>query len=161
MKGSENLLRHQQHFTDILAILNEVMCLRSLVEAEAPRDLRLDHALATQSQYLLGPFAHAIDLAPHVSKVDAEDALVRVHQRDRIELKPRRTRQHGEHAKHAAVLPICRGGNAEHAEPPCRGENAISLLPGIAADGIKDELDAAAIGNLAGTRFEILRPIVD
>ena len=31
----------------------------------------------------------------------------------------------------------------------------------FAADGIEDKLDAAAVGDLAGTRFEILRPIVD
>jgi hypothetical protein len=48
-----------------------------------------------------------------MSEVDAEDALIRAHQRERIELKPWRTRQHGEHAKHAALLPICRGGTKE------------------------------------------------
>src|SRR5262252_2546492 len=39
-------LRDQQHFADILAVLNEVMRLRGLVEAEGRGDLRLDHAVA-------------------------------------------------------------------------------------------------------------------
>ena len=122
-------LRHQEHFPDILAVLNEVMRRRRFVEAEALRDSGLDHPLAPEVEELTRPFADATDLAPHVSEIDAEDALIGVHQRNRIELKPRRAREHGQHAKHAALLPAGRRGNAEHAQPPRRREDAIALLP--------------------------------
>src|SRR5208282_5730463 len=96
-----------------------------------------------------------------MAEVDAEDSLVRIHQRQRIELKPRRARQHTQHSKYAALLASDRRGNAEHAEPSRRREHAVSLLPRLAADRVENEFDAAAIGDRAGARFKILGSVID
>src|ERR1700722_2181331 len=125
---------------------------RCFIEAEALRDLRLDDALPPQIQELGCPAAQAFDLPPHVSEIDAEHALIGIHERQRIELQPRRARKHAHHPENVALLAAGGFRNPEHAEPTGRRENAIALLPGCAADGIENELDATALGDLARAR---------
>src|SRR5271165_3126280 len=88
------LLGDQQHLSNILAVLDEMMGDCSLVEWKGPRDLRLDRALLPQAHQLVEPPAHAVDLAPHVTEVDAENALVGAHEGEGIELKPGCAREH-------------------------------------------------------------------
>src|ERR1700722_15595514 len=121
-----------------------MMRLRSFGEREGARDLRLDGALCPQVQELIGPLALATDLTPHMAEVDAEDALVRIHQRQRVEMKPGDAGKRSQHSEQAAFLAAHGRGNTEYAKPSCRCENAISFLPRLATDGVENELDAAA-----------------
>jgi hypothetical protein len=79
-------LRHQQHLSDVLAILNIFVRRSSVVKAKALRNLRPDDAAVPEIQQLFAPAADAIDLAPQVPQVDAEYALVCVDHGEGIEL---------------------------------------------------------------------------
>ena len=54
-----------------------------------------------------------------------------------------------------------RRGNAERPQPSGRRQDAIALLPRVAADSVENKLDPAAVGDLARARLEILRAVVD
>ena len=73
-------LRDEQHLSDVLAVLDKVMGFGSLIETKGLRNPRLNGALTPQIQQLFRPSTHPIHLAPHVTLVDAEDTLVRIHQ---------------------------------------------------------------------------------
>src|SRR5580692_10819558 len=97
-------LRDQQHFPKIGAVLNEMMRGCGLAKAERPRDPRLDSAFLPKPYELIHPASDAITFVPHMPQVDAEDAFVRVHQGERIELEPRCAGKHRHHAEHAPSL---------------------------------------------------------
>jgi hypothetical protein len=94
-----------------------------------------------------------------VAEIDAEDALVRIHERQRIE--PRRAREHPQQVQDAAPFLRHRRGNAEHSDTPRRREHAIPLAERGASDRIENEFDAAVIGDLPRSRLEILGAIID
>ena len=96
-----------------------------------------------------------------MAEVDAEHTLICAHQRQRIELKPRRAREHRQHRQHVALLAVRQRGNAEHPEPSRGREKAISFLERFTADGIEDKFNAAAIGDFARPRLEIIGPVID
>src|SRR5215831_12141660 len=55
---------------------------------------------------------------PHVTEIDAEDALVRAHKRERIELEPRGARNHAQRGKEAALLLRRCCGQTIRTKPP-------------------------------------------
>src|SRR5579875_1836913 len=136
------------------------MGLGRFFEFEASRNLRLDDALRPKFEQLFAPAADAVRLAPEMAQVDTEDALVGIDERHRIELKPGRAGKHSQHVEKAALLPCHRRGNSKHAEPPRRCKQAKPLLERLPSNWIKNELNAAAIGDLARPCLEILRAIV-
>src|SRR5271163_3632642 len=87
-------LRRQDHLADVLAVLEKMVRRRGFGEGKAPRDSRLDRSFRPELEHLPGPDAHEFGIVPKVLQIDAEDALVRVHQGERIELEPRRAREH-------------------------------------------------------------------
>src|SRR5436305_6820855 len=104
------------------------MCSGGLIEREGPRNSRLQHALRGEIENLIGPEADAVDLVPQVTEIDAEDALVGVHQRYGIELQPRRARQRPHDPDQTPLLAGGGRRHAEYAEPPGRREQAIAFL---------------------------------
>src|ERR1700730_2934137 len=96
-----------------------------------------------------------------MAEVDAEDALVRIHQRQRVQLKPGDAGKRSQQLEQAAFLAAHSRGNTEIAAPSCLAENAIPFLPRLAADGIENECDAAAVGDFPGASLEILRSVID
>ena len=78
----------EDHLADIAPILDEVMRLRSLIKPEARRDLWFDDTGCRELHQRIAPSAQAVDLTPHMAEIDAEYAFVRVHELERIELKP-------------------------------------------------------------------------
>src|SRR5579872_5556912 len=96
-----------------------------------------------------------------MTEIDAEYALVRVHELKRIELKPRCVGQHGKHGKKIAFLAARERRNAEHPHPAGRGKHPVSFFPGLAADRVEDQFDTATTSDIAGPRLEILGAIVD
>src|SRR6478609_5797694 len=96
-----------------------------------------------------------------MAEVDAEDALVRIHQRKRVELEPGNAGKRSQHSQKAAFLAAHGRGNTENAKPSCWCENAISFFPRLAADGVENELDAAAVGDFPRAGLEVLRSVID
>ena len=99
--------------------------------------------------------------SPKVPQIDAEDTLVGTDERHRVELNPGRAGKHSQHVEDAPLLLRYCGRNAEHAEPPGRREQAISLPERVATDGIKNEFNTAAIGDFTRPHLEILFAVVD
>src|SRR5580693_4321147 len=154
-------LRGEQHFSDVAVVLDKMMRGCGLAKAENPRDPGLDGALTPQPHKLIHPTGHAIDFIPHVAEVDAEDAFVRVHQGERIELEPRGAGEHRHHAEHAPSLVRGRRRSAENSKPTRGRQQPIAFLERLATHRVEDEFDTPALSDLARTLFEILGPIVD
>src|ERR1700722_20377101 len=154
-------LRDQQDFPKIGAVLNEMMRSRRLGELERARDPRLDGALLPEPYELIHPAGGAISFVPHVPQVDAKDALVRVHQGERIELKPGPPSNHRHHPEHSPGL--IRGGrrSAKNSKSTCGREKPVALLERLAADRVEDEFDTPALSDLSRALFEVFGPIVD
>ena len=131
------------------------------LKLERSRDPGLDGALTPQPHKLIHPAGHAIDFIPHVAEVDAEDAFVRVHQGERIELEPRGAGEHRHHAEHAPSLVRGRRRSAENSKPARGRQQPIAFLERLAAHRVEDEFDASSLGDLARPLFEVLGPIVD
>src|SRR5262249_45458242 len=126
--SSEHALGHKKNFADVFAVLDEVMGRRRFIERKTLRNLRLDGALCPQLGNLLAPAANAVYLAPHVTQIDAKNALVGVNERHWIELEPGRVRKHAQHMEKVPLLPHHSRGNAKHAKPPGRRKQAIPLF---------------------------------
>ena len=154
-------LRRQQHLADVLAVLDEMMGRGGFVECEDASDLRFDRALRPQAHELINPAPHPLDLAPHVTEIDAEHPLVGAYQRERIELEPGRLRQRGGHAEESPGLACRRRREAEHSQAAGRREEPIAFLQRVSADRIEDELDASPASDLTRARLEIVVAIVD
>src|SRR5208282_3724058 len=154
-------LGHQKDFADIPAILNEMMRLRRFIELEGAGDFWLDDAFRPQIQQLLGPTALAVEFSPQMAEIDAEHAFVGIHQRQRIELQPRNADKRSQHPHQAALLAAYGRRKTEHAEPARRCESAITFLPRLAANSIKNKFNAAAIGDLTDPGFKVLRSVID
>jgi hypothetical protein len=96
-----------------------------------------------------------------VKPIDPEDPLVGVHQREWIELDPRRVRQHRHHAQVSCPLAGSGRGGAEHSEAAGGREQAITLLERVSPDRIENELNASPTRDLTRSLLEVLGPIVN
>src|SRR6185295_12476901 len=90
-----------------------------------------------------------------------EYALVCIEECDRRELKPRHAGDGSQHAGHAPLFAGGCRGDPKHAEAPGWGKQAVALLERVAAHRVKNQLYPPPFGDLARTRFEILRTVVD
>src|SRR5262249_25939607 len=97
----------------------------------------------------------------HMADIDAEYAFVRVHETNRIELKPWRVGEHGKDGQEIAFLAARERRNAKHPESAGRGKHAVPLFPGLATDRVEDQLNTATSGDVARPCLEILGTIVD
>src|SRR5262249_14983358 len=91
----------------------------------------------------------------------AEHAFVRVHETNRIELKPWSVGKHGKYGQDIAFLAARERRNAKDPKSAGRGKYAVSFFPRLAADRVEDHVDTATNGDLASTCLECLGTIVD
>src|SRR6516164_6065148 len=96
-----------------------------------------------------------------MAEVDAEDALVRIHQRQRVELKPGGAGKRSQHSEQAAFLATHGRGNTEYAKPSCRCENAISFLHDSPPTASRMSSTPPAVGDFPRAGLEVLRPVID
>src|ERR1700751_114240 len=98
------LLGDKEHLAGVASILDEVMRLRRIIKLEARRHLRSNDIACRKFHQCFAPFAQAIDLVPQMADIYAEYAFVRVHETNRIELKPWSVGKHGKYGQDIAFL---------------------------------------------------------
>src|SRR5260370_33362011 len=119
------------------------MGLGDLIERKSAIDVRLNPALVDSAHELLRPLGNFFAFAPHVTEVQAEDALVAIHQSQRMKL--RRLHQ----SFHCPDLPADsrsrRRGHAENSHSSRRPQSAIGLLPTRAAQWLEGQFNSTPL----------------
>src|SRR6185295_14399091 len=77
-------LRHENDFADVLSLFHVTVGVGDLLERKYAIDVRMNPAFRDAAHDLLGPGVDLFAFVPHVTEVQAEDALVAIHQPDGI-----------------------------------------------------------------------------
>src|SRR5713226_3073505 len=80
-------LRHQDDLANIFSRFDVSVGLGDLIERKSAIDVWLNPALVDSAYDLLRPVSHFLAFAPHVTEVQAEHALVAIHQGQRMKLR--------------------------------------------------------------------------
>src|SRR5262245_5725244 len=134
----------EQHPPERLSALDVAMGVGGLGEREDLIDHDLQLALCDAMQQPLDHRPDAVRVVPHLgAEEDARDRRVLLHQRP--------------HLRRAGLPP----GPTDPADPPAVGEGRDAAFERGATDGIDDDVDAAAVGDLAHPLRHVLRRVVD
>src|SRR5262249_22503506 len=85
-------LRYEDNFARILPLFQVAMGIGNLIEWKGAIYVRTNPTFGHAAHYFLGPAGHLFAFTPHVTQVQAEDALITVHEAQRVESRHLRDR---------------------------------------------------------------------